>query len=74
MFYEEINNLIKNSNIEINLEIDNLNLDKPIYIYVCNDTNECYLVKNEKQFKDLPNNIEQIIMKITSKKVEFFKY
>ena len=74
LFYEEINNLIKNGNIEINLEIDNLNLDKPIYIYVCNDTNECYLVKNEEQFKDLPNNIEQIIMKINSKKVEFFKY
>ena len=48
-------------------------LEKPIYIYLCNYTNVCYLVKNENSFGIINSNIDQLIVKISSEKVEIFK-
>ena len=56
------------------LKNDELSINEPIYIYLNETLDECYQVKDEKQFKVLANNIEQFIIKISSDKVEFFKY
>lgn len=66
-------NLERNKYYQILLE-DNLYLEKPVYFYLNEKFKECYEVKNEKQFRVLTDNIEQIILKINNDKVEFFKY
>ena len=76
-FKKEIEFFLKNNKVEIDLKKDEISIEKPIYIYLNETLGECYLVENEKQFRFLTNNIEkkieQIILKISSDKVEFFK-
>jgi hypothetical protein len=76
-FKKEIEFFLKNNKVEIDLKKDEISIEKPIYIYLNETLGECYLVENEKQFRILTNNIEkkieQIILKISSDKVEFFK-
>ena len=66
-------NLESNKYYQILLD-DKLQIEKPIYIYLNETLGECYQVKNEKQFRVLTDNIEQIIFKTSSDNVEFFKY
>lgn len=74
-FKKEIEFFLKNNKVEIDFKEDKLAIEKPpIYIYLNETLDECYLVGNEKQFRVLTNNIEQIILKINKDKVEFFKY
>ena len=64
---------MKNNKVEIDLKENEISIEKPIYIYLNENFKECYLVENEKQFRFVTNNIEQIILKINNDKVEFFK-
>ena len=73
-FKDEIELFLKNNKVEMELKNDELSINEPIYIYLNETLDECYQVKDEKQFKVLANNIEQFIIKISSDKVEFFKY
>ena len=64
---------MKNNKVEMELKNDELSINEPIYIYVCKELDECYQVKDEKQFKVLQNDIDQFIIKISSDKVEILK-
>ena len=64
--------LLEQNKIGFRIEKDYLVLEKPIYIYLNNDTNECALVKDEHQFRDI-NDGDQIIMKISTNFVEFYR-
>ena len=65
---------MKNNKVEMELKNDELSINEPIYIYLNETLDECYQVKDDKDFiKVLNNNIEQFIIKISSDKVEFLK-
>lgn len=72
-FKKEIEFFLKNNKVEMELKNDELSINEPIYIYVCKELDECYQVKDEKQFKVLQNDIDQFIIKISSDKVEILK-
>ena len=65
--------LESNKYFQITLE-DKLYLEKPVYFYLNEKFKECYEVENEEQFIFVTNNIEQIILKISSDKIEFYGY
>lgn len=68
----EIECLLKNNKVEIDLKNKEFNINEPIYIYLNKESEECYEVKDESQFKNL-KDCDQIIIKISNQKVEFFK-
>ena len=72
-FKKEIEFFLKNNKVEMELKNDELSINEPIYIYLNETLDECYQVKDDKQFKILTNNIEQFIIKISSDKVEILK-
>ena len=72
-FKKEIEFFLKNNKVEMELKNDELSINEPIYIYICNELEECYQVKDAKQFKVLENDIDQFIIKISSDKVEILK-
>ena len=70
--YENKINDLQNFN-KATFNIKTNTLEKPFYIYLCNANEECYTVNNETKFKKLASNIDQLIVKISSEKVEIFK-